>query len=272
MSRPNLPLENARHGRQRQSRADSSTTLEIVPRKDFVREFSRDYEPGQHVTMLGPTQRGKTTLCVELLNGVITPDHRAVVLASKPPGRDAKMEKLHKELNLRRVREWPPVWSPRDRNRRGYVLAPHQTMTDFKADNDNVTREFRKAIIASYSSKKPVITVADEGYHLQNKYKLKAEIEQPLISGAPVNAAWILLQRGRFSSYLVYDAADHIFIAYDPDQSNQKRYAEIGGIDPYMVAMIVSQLRTKKEAGGRTISEFLYINRSGPEMCIVSMD
>lgn len=275
MSSPQrLPRESVRRERQPLSREERrhAATLDVVPRDEFVREFGHDYGPGQHLTMLGPTQRGKTTLCFQLLDSVITPEHKALLLASKPPGRDQKMEKAHKELRLRRIHEYPPLWSPLDRNKRGYVLAPTQTMDDFRADNENVRREFRKAIIANYSSKKPVITVADEGYHLQNKYKLKEEIEQPLISGAPVNACWILLQRGRYSSYLAYDAADHIFIAYDPDVSNQKRYSEIGGIDPFTVAMIVSQLETRKEKGGRTISEFLYINRSGPEMCIVSMD
>lgn len=274
MSNPLSLPESERHERAPRSREDRrhSATLDVVPRAEFVRQFGDEYDPGQHVTMLGPTQRGKTTLCFQLLDEVITPEHRALLLASKPPGRDKKMEKAHKELRLRRIHEYPPMWSPLDRNKRGYVLAPTQSMTDFKADNEHVRNEFRKGIIANYSSKKPVITVADEGYHLQNKYRLKEEIEQPLISGAPINACWILLQRGRFSTYLAYDAADHVFIGQDPDASNQKRYGEIGGIDPFTVAMIVSQLKTKREKGGRNISEFLYINRAGPEMCIVSMD
>ena len=250
-------------------------TLDVVPRQEFVREFSHNYSQGSHVTMLGPTQRGKTTLCFELLGQVITPDHKCVILSGKPPSRDDVMEGAAKQLNLRVIDEWPPTYSIRDRKRNGYVLRPHQTMKDLEADEVNIRKQFKAAMMANYASKKPVITVCDEAFQVQNNLKLRDEYEAPLMRGAPINAQWSLLQRGRFSSYLAYDAPDHIFIAMDPDVSNQKRYSEIGGVDPKLVATIVSELRTKTvktKKGGRTISEFLYINRSGPEMCIVSMD
>ena len=185
------------------------------------------------------------------------------------------MEGAAKQLNLRVIEEWPPAYSFKDRKRNGYVLRPVQHMKNIKSDEANIKEQFGKAMLANYASKKPVITVCDEAFQVQNNLKLKDEYEAPLMRGAPINAQWSLLQRGRFSSYLAYDAPDHIFIAMDPDVSNQKRYSEIGGVDPKMVATIVSELQTKTvktKKGGRTISEFLYINRSGPQLCIVSMD
>lgn len=228
--------------------------------------------PGQHVTMLGPTQRGKTTLCHQLLNVTVTPDHKCVILAGKPPGRDGTMALAADRLNLRVVEEWPPGWSYRDRHRNGYVLRPHQSLKNIDVDNENVREQFRKAMLDNYASSQPVITVVDEAHHVQNDMKLRKEYEAPLMRGAPVNAQWSLIQRGRYMSYLAYDAPEHFFIFYDPDRSNQARYAEIGGIDPQQIRRIISGLRTYRAETGGTISECLYIQRSGPEFCIIDVD
>jgi hypothetical protein len=145
-------------------------------------------------------------------------------------------------------------------------------MKDLKADNENVTRNFRRAMISNYGSKKPVITVVDEAHHVQNEYGLKAEYEAPLMRGAPVNAEWSLMQRGRYISMHAYDAPQHLFIFYDPDRANVDRYSEIGGVDPQFITYVVTSLRTQRSKNGGTISECLYINRQGPDYVIVGMD
>lgn len=247
----------------------------IVSRGEFVRKFGKEYGPGQHVSMIGPTQRGKTYLCHELLKATISPDHKAVILAGKPPHRDGTMSKAAEKLNLRIVEEWPPIWSPKDRKRNGYVLRPHQSLSDLDADDKNLHDQYKAAMMQLYRSKKPVITVADEAHHVQNDLKLRKEYEAVLMRGAPHNAMWSLIQRGRFMSYQAYDAPEHIFLFYDPDQANQKRYSEIGGIDPRHTRELVADLRTYRvqtngKPGG-TISECLYIKRSGPEIYIVDV-
>lgn len=263
--------QSAAEGTPSRNRSDSYGEIAIVPRAEFVRAFGETYQPGQHVTMLGPTQRGKTTLALQLLQASCSPEHQCVILAGKPPGRDHTMSKAARQLNLRIVEEWPPDWRYGDRKRNGYVLRPRQSMKNLDADNLNLKIQFRRAMMANYASKKPVITVVDEAHHVQNDLKLKAEYEAPLMRGAPVNAEWSLIQRGRFMSYQAYDAPEHIFMFYDPDQNNQRRYAEIGGVDPRYIAAIVSQLQTSRAKTGGTISECLYIKRSGPELCIVDV-
>lgn len=252
-------------------RGSTVDKVPVYPRRDFLQEFRHTYQPGQHLTMIGPTQRGKTTLCLQLLQQVISPRLKCVILAGKPPGRDGTMATAPEVLNLRVVEEWPPEYNYRDRKRNGYVLRPKHSMSDLEADEDNLRQEFRKAMLANYKSKKPVITVVDEAHHVQNDLGLKREYEAALMRGAPIDAEWSLIQRGRFMSYLAYDAPEHLFLFYDPDRSNIRRYSEMGGIDPRQVEYLTLGLKTRTIKTGQTISEALYIRRAGPRFAIVGM-
>lgn len=247
--------------------------VEVIPRKEFLHEFGRAYQPGQHVTMIGPTQRGKTTLCLELLKHVISPKLKCVILAGKPPGRDGTMARSPDYLNLTVIEEWPPSTFERlvTRNKNGYLLRPYQTMKDLNKDKQNLATQYRRAMLDCYSAPpdKPVIIVIDEAHHVQNDLKLKDEYEAPLMRGAPVDAEWSLIQRGRYMSYLAYDAPEHLFIFYDPDRSNSQRYSDIGGIDPKRTQYLVENLQTHEIKTGQTISEALYIRRAGPRLSIV---
>jgi hypothetical protein len=246
--------------------------IDVISRSDFRDEWSHDYSPGQHTTMLGPTQRGKTRLSHELLEVTVSPEHKCVILAGKPPGRDKTIESAAKRLNLRTVSEWPPEYSFRDRKRNGYVLRPHQTLRNIDKDNENIKVQFRGAILDNYASKKPVITVVDEAHLVHNDLKLKKEAEAPLMRGAPVNAMWSIIQRGAWVSYHCYCEPEHLFVFYDPDVSNRRRYREIGGVDPYLIDYITErELQTSRIPSGQTISQCLYIRRSGPQMMIIDV-
>lgn len=207
-----------------------------------------------------------------MLGQVISPEHKAVILAGKPPKRDSVMGNAATKLNLRIVEEWPPVWTPKDKKRNGYVLRPYQSLQDLDKDEANVRAQFKAAMMRNYSSDKPVITVVDEAHHVQNDLKLRKEYEAPLMRGAPVNAEWTLMQRNRYMSYHAYSAPEHVLIFWDPDISNVKRDAElVGGVDPRYVAAIVTGLKRYRVKTGGTISEALYIKRSG-DMYVVSVN
>jgi hypothetical protein len=245
-----------------------------MSRREFLDYFGEEYAPGHHVTFLAPTQSGKTLLSHQMLAQVISPDFQAVLLAGKPPGRDGTMELAAKRLNLKVIEEWPPPWSPR-KNKNGYVLRPHHSMEDFKADNANVAKHFRAAMVDCYRSKKPVILDVDEGFHVQNEYKLRGELEAPLMRGAPIVAVWTLVQRGRYMTYFIYDAPEWILVFKDNDKSNRQRYSEIGGVDPDFIMDVQKSLQTKtihNDGKKSTISEALCIRRSGQQLFIVGMD
>jgi hypothetical protein len=248
--------------------------VEVYPRKEFLQLFGREfYAQGQHLTMLGPTQRGKTTLCLQMLKRVISPELPCVILAGKPPGRDGTMAKAPQLLNLRVTEEWPPPFAFTKKN--GYMLRPVHTLKDLDRDEKNLREQFRRAMISNYASKTPVIQVVDEAYQVQNDLSLKREYEAPLMRGAPICAEWSLIQRGRYMSYLAYDAAEHMVIFFDSDQTNVKRYSEMGGVDPAQVEYLVSNLKCYHIQTGpktfTTISEGLYIRRAGPFFAIVDV-
>src|SRR5579862_820214 len=83
-----------------------------TPETYEVREFdrpafmSRVWKPyfnwdNPHTSIFAPTRGGKTTLMKELMDEIIDPDHPLVMMATK--SRDAVIERLIKELNLRQI-------------------------------------------------------------------------------------------------------------------------------------------------------------------------
>lgn len=254
-------------------------SIDVVPREEFVRDFGQEYSSGQHVTKLGPTQRGKSTLTKQLLIVCANPDRKALVLHGKIKGRDPVIGEMADELDMRVINQYPPSWKWGDGNRRGFILVP-LTKTTESVDQENaiLAGQFRKGIHTNYqNTKHDTITVVDESHQAQETLKLKKDIEGPLMRGAPNAAVWNNIQRGRFVSYHCYDAPEHLFIFYDPDISNQQRYSEIGGVDPQYILQVTKglQRKTVKSNGGKgkaTISECLYISRGGPQLMVVGMD
>lgn len=255
-------------------RSTGTRRLPVISRKEFLQEFAHDYHDGQHATGIGPTQRGKSRLFREMLKRVISADRKAIVLVGKPPGRERTWDDdAAKSLNLRIIDVYPPHFDPRDRKRNGFLLRPRHSLRDPEADDINLQVQFRKAIIANYSKTgKGTITLVDEGHQVQVDLALKKICEAPLMRGAPDNAMWTLVQRGRFVSYLCYDAPEHILIFRDDDRANQQRYGEISGVDAREITEITRMLKLKRNTTGGTISQCLYIRRSGSDMMIVDFD
>lgn len=250
--------------------------VDVVPRKEFIEKFSREYQAGQHVTLLGPSGRGKTRLGGQLLIAVSRrhPDIDIRVLHGKIKGRDKTIEKLSKQGKLPITDSWPPSFYSRrirHRDRRGYILRPLKSAGESpKEENEQIAGEFRRAIHSGYHSKKrPIILVVDEAHQAHNDLGLRKDCEGPLMRGRPVCAMWSFIQRGRHVSYMVYDQAEHVFIFYDPDRDNQQRYSEIGGVDPALLRDLSKQLKTETVADGSTISQALYFRRSGDVLLIV---
>lgn len=266
---------------RRMSRAEVLRRYDVatMDRRTFRKQRQRDMKGDfHHRTQLGPTHRGKTTTEFQLLQDDISPDRQAVVLATKPAHRDPVMNKAVQQLNLVEVEDFPPTAASRryhrSRKKNGYLVRPHQTLIDLSADKAHVREVLQAALLDSYGNarKQPVIVVCDEAHKIVNIYKLKDEYEAPLMSGLPDCAESSLIQRGRWMPYLAYDAPEEVIIFNDPDVSNQRRYSEIGGVDPAVILVITSGLKTYETKDGHTISEFLHIRRAGPRLTIVGID
>lgn len=273
--------EDTRDSLRRMSRDEIMRKYDVRTRdrKGFLRDWKTEHrgQKPHHRTQLGPTHRGKTTTELQILNEVITPDCQAIILSAKPAQRDPVMSKAAEQLNLVVVQEWPPSRAQqryhRMRDKRGYVVRPEQNLRDHAWTTRNIRSNFQAAMTDAYatSPKAPRIIVADEAHKVYNTYDLKAEYEAPLMSGLPDCSESSLIQRGRFMTYLAYDAPEDVIIYNDPDLSNQRRYSEIGGVDPYVILAITSGLKTYETKDGHTISEFLHIRRAGPRLTVVGI-
>jgi hypothetical protein len=246
-------------------------------RKEFLDMFGKEYHAGQHVTFLGPSGRGKTKLCGQMLVSVhrYHPDIEELVLHGKIKGRDSTIQKLSRQAKLPIISKWPPSRYSRNirhRNRAGYIIRPLDKPGETPdTENVQIRNEFRRTIHHGYhsSKKKPVIVVVDEAHQAHNDLKLRSDCEGPLMRGRPVCGMWSLLQRGKYVSYMVYDQAEWVLIFFDPDKTNQERYSEIGGVDRETLITLSRNLETKTAPDGSTYSQCLCFRRSGDQLFIV---
>lgn len=236
-------------------------TIWRFDREDFLDHYW-DYRPGQHVSLIGATDSGKTTLSYQLLQKSATPELPAIVLVMKP--RDATVEKWDKVLKFRRVRHWPPtpsLWQPRKPP--GWTLWPMHSF-DPDVDNERMRGIFRTAILDSYRKGNRIL-FADEVYGLVHELGLQTECVAVWTRGRSMGTGmWAATQKPSHVPLWMYNQAQHLFLAYEADKRARQRFGEIGGVDPKLVEELVLSLDKW---------EWLYIGRGdkgGPVMCIIS--
>jgi energy-coupling factor transporter ATP-binding protein EcfA2 len=243
--------------------------VETLSRRDFLIEFRRDYADGHHVTGIGPSGKGKSTLFYQCLAQVISPERQVVSLHGKLKGRDPTIPKAANKLHLRIVPEMPgKARREYDKKRKynGYIIRPLESPgSSVAAENELLADRFGEAIHHCYVTPpgRKIILHVNEAHQTQVDLKLKTECEGPLMRGAPDCAEWSEIQRGRNVSYMCYDSAEHMFIFKDDDTDNVKRYSDFGQGDPYELRELMETLQTERSADGRTISQCLYIRRGG---------
>lgn len=236
-----------------------------VDRKTFIDTWWR-YETGQHVSFLGPTGSGKTTLAYQLLRKTATPERPALVLVMKP--RDATVQKFSKQAGYRIVRQWPPppsIWHPR--RPPGFVLWPPHSFNP-RLDAANHYRIFSRALASQYA-KGDNITFADEVYSLTTELP-PPDRDDPTMSellvrqwtkGRSMGAGlWGATQRPAFVPQWMYSEVQHVFLARTPDKRAGQRFGEISGVDPGPVRDVVARLPRY---------HWLYIRQEDQTMCVV---
>lgn len=242
------------------AQTDTLPDLEVIDRAEFLADYW-DYQPGEHVTIIGPNGRGKTYLGFQLLGASSSPDLRGYVLVSKP--RDEIFEEFRKKLGYGLSEEWPPPVS--FRKRPGWFVRPYQSgnLKKLKEDNAHLNSVFVDCLADCYMSQDPRIIMADEAHELQHNLKMKDEMEAIWMRGRSMKCGMIALaQRSAYNSMHMYNAPTHLFLFNDPDKRNRDRFSEIGGIaDPRMIEEVT-----------RSLGQFqvLYLNRNGPYLCVVN--
>lgn len=228
--------------------AASETGIPYVVWADFLaRHF--DWNQGEHVSLIGPTGSGKTTLALEILARRTW----VTALATKP--RDATMDRLIRK-GWKKIQKWPPPHVPLHRRNEGQrvVLWP-----PFKKPEDvtNQAVQIDAAMRAMFVQGGWCI-FADEARYLCVDLKLKRLLETIWTQGRSLRLSLVAgTQRPSMVPLLMYDQATHLFFWRDNDEANLKR---IGGIGYQSSAGI------RRAVCSLDLHEVLYVNSRTGEM------
>ena len=219
---------------------------------------------GEHVTILAPSGWGKSTLALQLLEPLSTPQTPTIVLCMKR--RDSTVSGWGKQHGFRRIESWPPppqlkIWEPRKPP--GWLVWPKVT-GNVVDDEWRQFSTFEQAIQSARGRGKGVKVFADELADLKD-IGLNRQVSSALRQGRSEDCAMFSASQRPFDiPGLAYGQAMHLFIGNDTDKRSRDRYGEIGGVDKNLLIDLTSSLAQR---------EFLYIRRARGKtltrMCIV---
>jgi len=232
-------------------------------REQFLDEVW-EYKPGEHLSLIGPTEAGKTTLGYQLLGATTTPKLQGVVLVMKP--QDETAVKFGKENGYETIRSWPPakMTGPWSKKPRGFTLWPK---TDFHQDHGIYRtrmaqyQQFNRCFADVYRRGNRIL-FADELAAICDELGMREQVVNMYSRGRSQRAGiWGATQRPVEIPRLAYSSAHHLFLAHDPDEQDRKRFGEIGGgIDPKLVDAVTMALPQYW---------WLYLRRKDRTLCIV---
>lgn len=248
--------------------------LEIVEyERTFFMEQVWVYKAGERVSILGPSNAGKGVLSFQLLEASVTPRIQPVVFVTKP--RDPTIDTWGKGLGYKRIKNWPPPINLFESTPPlGYILWPDEDENDYQNTLRIQRAIFLRALNDIYNfhkreKRKPknrqhdgMIAIIDELSEVSDEMDLDDQVERYYRRGRSNDAGmWGESQLPIGLPGVVYSSADHVFLAYMPDERYRRRFGEIGGgIDSKLIEETTLRLPQ---------FWWLYLRRSDRTMCII---
>lgn len=218
------------------------TSIREIQWLDFKRYFFAQWLQGEHVSLIGPTGQGKTTLALEILP---RRDY-TVVLGTKP--RDSTLSKLTKQ-GYRRIQSW------KDKKlSHKYLLWPR---VQHQKDLGKQKAEFAYALNEIYRTGSWCVYV-DEARYLCDLLRMKEIMVLLWTQGRALKISLVAgCQRPAFVPTEIYDQATHLFFWGDNDENNLKRIGGIGFLNAKLIRTEVASLAKY---------QILYVNTRTGEM------
>lgn len=204
-----------------------------------------EWNQGEHLTAIGPTGSGKTTLSMALL-----PLRRYVIATGTKP-KDPTLDKLKNERGYVQIRKWQKLSAE---------LYPKRLLWPDSTDLHSAQKQrevFMDAFSYIYREGSWCLYI-DELWVFIHHLKMEKEIKTFLQQSRSNNISLLLLtQRPAFVPLECYDQSTHLFFARDNDESNLKRISGISWLSAKTVRETVASLER---------FQWLYINTKTGEL------
>lgn len=230
---------------------DRATVLDL-PWPEFDRLWK--WKQGEHITLVGPTGRGKTTLETAIL------PRREYVVFFSTKRIDSTQDKL-KAMGYKVIHsaaELHPDVTPK-----AILRPPWPDNVNAKQLKELHAEVFGEALMSIFRQGFWTV-VLDEGRYVTRDLGLEGEVQLLLLQGRSLKITVVLgTQRPRWIPLEAYDQATHLFFFKDKDRPNVERVAEMAGLDRRTVQEVVPALDRH---------QLLYANRDTDELVTTQVE
>jgi energy-coupling factor transporter ATP-binding protein EcfA2 len=209
------------------------------------------WRQGEHVSIIGPTGYGKTTIAQALLELRTY----VAVIATKPV--DSTLSKMEKEGGYQRIKEWPPKYPPQ--------LMPKVLLWPKfhgSADIAEQSAVIGDALLDIFAKGRWCIYV-DELIYLCKMLGLRLDLELIWQQGRELKISLVgCTQRPAWVPLELYSQATHLFMFRSTDDRDLQRLGGIGGLDPATNRRTLRNLRKYEALYINTASETVLVTKS----------
>lgn len=224
---------------------------ETVPWDAAIRRM--DWRQGEHVTLVGPTGRGKTELTVALL------EHRRWVVFLGTKRIDSTQRRLAKMgyRTIATAAELEPDIATK------YVLRPPWPHKISAAEVKRLHKVvFRDGIMRAFRQTGWTVAV-DEARYICDFLGLRDEMTLLWLQGrSQGNSVICNTQRPRYVPLEAYDQATHLFLWTDSDHENIKRVADLAGFNRKQVIEAFQRMSKHDVLYYNTVTNDMFITNT----------